>query len=106
MLEKLEPAGLWGRDGAAGVTSTYLVCFFCLWYPSREKTLLVKGKQTQLPGIFFPVAFPSLRNENSSEETVIGFDTTSTAVMEAGFSAGQSDDLTSCLNEISKFKAM
>jgi len=53
VLEKLEPAGLWGRDRAAGVTSTYLVCFFCLWYPSREKTLLVKGKQTQLPGIFF-----------------------------------------------------
>lgn len=45
-------------------------------------------------------------NEKSSEETVIGFDTTSTAAMEAGFSAGQSDDLTSCLNEISKFKVV
>lgn len=40
-------------------------------------------------------------NENSSGETLIGFDTTNTAVMEADFSARESDNLTSCLNEIS-----
>lgn len=45
-------------------------------------------------------------NENSSGEILIGSDTTNTAVMEADFSAGQSDDLTSCLNKISKLKVL
>lgn len=58
---------------------------------------------------FFLVAFPTPMNENSSGEILIGSDTTNTAVMEADFSdfsAGQSDDLTSCLNKISKLKVL
>lgn len=69
-----------------------------------EKTLLLKGKQIHLfisTAFFLLAGFPTLMNENSSGETLIVFDTTNTAVMEAGSSARQSVDLTSCLNEIS-----
>lgn len=107
MLEELKLAGLWGRNRAVTATRADLaVCFSYLCYLSTEKTLLVKGKQIPFHCVFFLLGFPTLMNENSSGEALIGFDTTNTAVMEAGFSARESDDLTSCLNEISKFKVL
>lgn len=73
----------------------------------RHKENSAREKETQsIPLPFFLLAFPNLMNETSSGETLIGFDTTNRAVMGVGFSAGQSDDLTSCLNEISWFKAL
>jgi len=69
--------------------------------PKYRENSASERETNSLPLHFFLLGFPTLMNENSSGETLIGFDTTNTAVMEAGFSARQSDDLTTRLNEIS-----
>lgn len=74
--------------------------------PEYRENSASERETNSVPLHFVLLGFPTLMNENSSGETLIGFDTTNTAVMEAGFSARQSDDLTSSLNEISYFKVL
>lgn len=67
--------------------------------PTCRENSAREGETNSVPLCFFLLGSPTLMNENSSGETLIGFDTTNTQVMEAGFSSRQSDNLTSCLNE-------
>lgn len=67
--------------------------------PTCRENSACEGETNSVPLCFFLLGSPTLMNENSSGEILIGFDTTNTQAMGVGFSSKQSDDLTRCLNE-------